>query len=112
MRSQDEYKENKMRGFPKTIGTKKDLENLLAIPEFVDQAKTKLKEFEEARMVWTVTKALKEGKAGQEDKGYKVIIQETLNGEIERLQMELKDDPEAIFNRLELVKLKNELSGR
>ena len=101
-----------MRGFPKTIGTRKDLENLLAMSEFVGQAKTKLKEFEEARMVWTVTKVLKDGEAGREGKGYKVITQETLEGKTERLQMELKDDPEAIYNRLGLSKLKNGLSGR
>ena len=50
-----------MRGFPKTIGTRKDLENLLAIPKFADQARAKLKEFEEEtnKLVKTKTRLRK-----------------------------------------------------
>jgi uncharacterized protein with ACT and thioredoxin-like domain len=75
-----------MRGFPKTIGTKQDLENLLALPELAEQACAKLKELKSASQVWVATGKLADGKVGSD-------------------QLELREDPQTPYIRLDLATL-------
>ena len=95
-----------MRGFPKTIGSKQDVENLLAMPEMASQARAKLNELEGGSQVWVPVKELGKAEAGVTSDSQKVVIQKTEDGQEKRLQMELKDDPQAPFIRLGLAALK------
>lgn len=81
-----------MRGFPKNLNSKADLENLLAMPEYAAQALAEQQRMQSARKVWVCQKLLAEKAVGLEDATHKVIVQ-TAEGKTERLQMELVEDP-------------------
>jgi hypothetical protein len=93
-----------MRGFPKAIGSKQDMNNLLAMPEFAGQARAKLAAMEAAGMVWVTTKVITDGKPGITDETHKVMEAE-VDGKLERRQMELQEDQTALFIRLGLKTL-------
>lgn len=93
-----------MRGFPKAIGSKQDLENLLAMPEHAEAARGKLAELEAARMVWVPTKLVEGAKPGITDETNQVVELE-VDGKIVRQQMKLREDLTAAFVRLGLADL-------
>jgi hypothetical protein len=95
-----------MRGFPKTIGTKQDMKNLLAMPEFAEQAYAKLDEFESASKVWVTVKKLGTAEPGLTSESHRVSLQEEADGKVERYQQELQEDPESAYARLDLATLK------
>lgn len=97
-----------MRGFPKTIGSKQDMENLLAMPEFAEAARAKLEELEGGSKVWVVNKKLGKAEPGLTNESLQVSIQVAEDGKEERCQLELREDPQAPFARLDLASLKQE----
>lgn len=101
-----------MRGFPKTIGSKKDMENLLAMPEHAEAAKAKLEELEVGSTVWVVGKKLTKAQPGLTSATQKVSVQVAEDGKEERYQMDLREDPQAPFFSLGLAALKQADASR
>lgn len=95
-----------MRGFPKTIGSKEDMENLLAMPEHAGQAKAKLAKLEAGSTVWVPVNKLTKTQAGLTSPTQQVSVQVAAEGKEERYQMELREDPQSSFARLGLAGLK------
>lgn len=91
-----------MRGFPKCINSKQDLVNLLAMPEFKDKAKAKLKEFKDNQKAWETAKdKLANGDPGITNETHRVTEQ-IENGKTLRYQQEHKKDPMCPYIRLKL----------
>lgn len=83
-----------MRGFPKHINTTQDLDNLLATPEFADQAKAKLQEFVDQRKSWLPIKDVTAKEALSVPKGSRIVEQLDDKGAVSKYILEeYKDDP-------------------
>lgn len=85
-----------MRGFPKTISTKKDIQNLL--PLYPEETREYLQKLLDTRFIWRSTGAIAEGTAGVQDATHRVM--RTENG-LE--QFELVEDENAKIFRLEFT---------
>lgn len=64
-----------MRGFPKTISTKTDVQNLFQL--YPDKAREYLQKLLDARFVWRSTGAITEGTAGVQDATHRVMRTES-----------------------------------
>lgn len=89
-----------MRGFPKTIGTKADLDNLRSMPKYQKLAEDKLKEIAASRFVWQKDKVLVDAKDGKTSDTLKVIVSQDADGKPEIIQMKLVEDATAQYFRL------------
>lgn len=85
-----------MRGFPKTISTKNDIQNLL--PLYPEETREYLQKLLDTRFIWRSTGAIAEGTAGVQDATHRVM--RTENG-LE--QFELVEDENAKIFRLEFT---------
>ncbi len=79
-----------MKGYPKTIQTRADIENLLAVPEYKDKALAHVQALLDERYGWQLVGKLADGDAGNTESGYKVAeITDLESGEVtERYQYE------------------------
>jgi hypothetical protein len=77
----------------------------LALPEHADQARTKLAELETARLVWVSGDKLADGDPGLTGESHRVV-EEVVDGKVERRQLELREDPAAPYLQLGLAELK------
>lgn len=93
-----------MRGFPKTIGTKADIENLLAMPEYSAQAREKLRELEAGSHVWVTTAEVEDAAKVVQNESCRVIEME-IEGKVKLVQQELQTDQTSLFVRLDLLDL-------
>ncbi len=64
-----------MRGFPKTISTKNDIQNLLQL--FPNETREYLQKLLDARFVWRSTGAITEGAAGVQNATHRVMRNES-----------------------------------
>ena len=97
-----------MRGFPKCINSKQDMENLLALPEYADQARTKLQEMKDARLVWVTGEKLANGDPGLTGP-YHRVAEEVVAGKVEHYQQERREDPMSSYVRLNLKSIPMEI---
>ena len=88
-----------MRGFPKTISTKSDVNNLLLL--YPVETKKYLKEIIDNRFVWRSTGAITEGAAGVQDATHRVIAtHRVMRTESGLEQFELVEDANAKIFRI------------
>ena len=64
-----------MRGFPRTITTKNDIQNLLQL--YPDETREVLRQLLDTRFVWRSTGAITEGAAGIQDATHRVMRTES-----------------------------------
>ena len=64
-----------MRGFPRTISTKNDIQNLLQL--YPDETREYLQKLLDTRFVWRSTGAITEGTAGVQDATHRVMRTES-----------------------------------
>ena len=64
-----------MRGFPKTISTQTDVQNLFQL--YPDETREYLQKLLDARFVWRSTGAIAEGSAGLQDETHRVMRTES-----------------------------------
>lgn len=64
-----------MRGFPRTITTKNDIQNLLQL--YPDETREVLRQLLDTRFVWRSTGAIAEGMAGVQDTTHRVMRTES-----------------------------------
>jgi hypothetical protein len=84
-----------MRGFPKYLNCKQDFYNLLA--DYPAETRAYLQSLMGDRFSWFTTKILAEGDAGKTSDTLRVIEQDLPDGGKERLQQELREDPNTRF---------------
>ena len=95
-----------MRGVPKTFGTEQDIINSMA--EDPQATKAKLREMLSGRFAWFAVRKLEDGAAGLEDATHKVVVQSggmgaEDEGQEERWQYELQEDPNAFMFKIGLT---------
>lgn len=91
-----------MREYPRIIGTRQDVVNLLNDPDTADRVKEDLQRMIDARFAWVVSGELGNDDPGCEDDTHKVIVEEQDGKEV-RVQMELSEDPMAQIFRIGLT---------
>ena len=64
-----------MRGFPRTITTKNDIQNLLQL--YPDETREVLRQLLDTRFVWRSTGAITDGAAGIQDSSHRVMRTES-----------------------------------
>ena len=91
-----------MRGFPKHINTRKDVEYLLGEETHKERMKETLQRWLGERFDWITVKKLSETDVGIEDKTHRVskIKDEETGVLAERYQQEYKNDPNCKLFRL------------
>lgn len=77
-----------MRGFPKSLATKRDYMNCMKM--YPEETKRALRSLLSERYVWVEVSELSEGEDGTEDEGHRVDERDG-----KRLQMERREDPAA-----------------
>ncbi len=82
-----------MRGFPQTIGSRKDIENLYSL--YPEETRTYLQRLLDNRYIWSRTGPIAEGSAGIQDATHRVMRTES---GLE--QFELVEDANAKIFRL------------
>jgi len=77
-----------MQGFPKTIATRQDAVNLLAVPEYHDRIVVHLQALLDERYGWVVQGRLPDGEVGDASAGHKIeTLRDMESGEVvERYQ--------------------------
>lgn len=89
-----------MRGFPKHINTKADVDYLTAHPEFTDQMKTKLEVMSQDSKKWALVREVAVKEVVPISETVKVIEEKQSDGTIKQYLCELKDDPTCVLKRL------------
>jgi len=92
--------EGLMRGFPKSINTKRDIENLLEL--YPEQSRRCLQKMVDNRTTWRTVKKLDATKDGKTSPVQRVIEEGEGDGK-KLVQQELVDDPNCILFRLGLT---------
>lgn len=82
-----------MRGFPRTITTKNDIQNLLQL--YPDETREVLRQLLDTRFVWRSTGAITEGAAGIQD-----AVRRVMRTESGLEQFELVEDENAKIFRM------------
>ena len=91
-----------MRGVPKWFNTVEDVENSMGVDK--EATKAKVQEMLDGRFSWFVTGTLGAKEKGVEDETHKVVATEDMeSGKAERLQYELREDPNAWLFRIGLT---------
>lgn len=91
-----------MRGFPKHLNTRQDVDNVLQ--SHPEQARQRLQAMVDERFNWFYDGELADGEAGVTDDTHKVeTFEDETTGEVRRYQMELREDPNATLFRLGLT---------
>ena len=91
-----------MRGFPKHINTKQDIENLL--PLYPEETKAVVQRLLEGRETWQETGVVADGKLGVVDDTHQVVERPTEDGKTVKVQMEKREDPRCRLYQLGLSK--------
>jgi len=91
-----------MRGFPRHINTKADIENLL--PLYPEETKAHVQRLLEGRETWQESKVLADKELGVEDATHQVVEREEEAGKTVKVQMEKREDPRCRLYQLGLSK--------
>lgn len=77
-----------MRGFPKVINSRQDVENLIANPDYQQETLAYLQVLLDERYGWVMQGRLADGEAGDTSAGHKVeVVRDPASGEVvERYQ--------------------------
>lgn len=89
-----------MRGFPKHINTRNDLDNVVVL--YPKEAADYQKKLMDNRFVWQDAGLVAKGEVVKETATLKVVENKTEAGIIERRKLELVEDPTAQFFKLGL----------
>jgi hypothetical protein len=93
-----------MRGFPKKIATKQDVENLAANPKYATQVKAHIQTLLDERYGWVVTGKLADAKSGTIKEGFKIVeVVDEISKAVKYYQAEWKTEPGCGLNRLGLT---------
>ena len=84
-----------MRGFPSYLNCKQDFYNLIG--DYPAETRAYLQSLMGGRFSWVTIKTLAEGEAGETSETLRVIDQDLPDGGQERLQQELREDPNTRF---------------
>lgn len=91
-----------MRGFPRHLNTRQDVDNVLQ--SHPEQARQRLQGLIDERFNWFYDGELAETETGVTDDTHKVqTFEDETTGEVRRFQMEWREDPNAKLFRLGLT---------
>lgn len=90
-----------MRGMPKWINTKQDIQNLLQHKGLAEQTRRFLQDQIDNRFIWQATQKLEKTQDGEISEKKKIITQE-IDGKTEQYQFELVEDPSARLFQLDM----------
>ncbi len=89
-----------MKGFPRCIGTKTDLDNLMAMPEYRAAAQAMLWEITMNRFKWVPDKVLKDEEEFKPSATTKIVHTQDDNGKQTILRLKLVEDENSLYFRL------------
>jgi len=89
-----------MRGFPKHINTKADVEFLTSDPEFSEQMQTRLAVMAQDSKKWFTIREVAEKEIIPVSDTVTVIEEKQPDGTVKKYLSELRDDPNSILERL------------
>lgn len=98
-----------MRGFPKHINTKADIDFLTAHPEFSEQMKAKLEAMKQDTKKWFTVREVAPKEVVPISETVKVIEEKQTDGTVKKYLYEYKDDPNCVLKRLGVEVKANEV---
>ena len=91
-----------MKGLPKHLNTKKDIEHCLT--QWPEKTKAILQQMLDSRFAWVIDKKLADGESGTTDDTHKVTeVTDDAGNVVERYQMAWQEDPNCQLFRIGLT---------